>query len=248
MEEQLDPQHTERVRRMLAEVRHTEPMPDDVAARLDAVLAGLASPAAEQTEGSGRSADPAAVVPLADRRRRAGGLLLAAAAVVVAGVAVGQVMTGAGGDSESAGVADTALEAPERGTAHEGGAEDRDPGAGAVVQSQRSLADVPDLRVRPGLFARDARRVRDTAAVAVSQSTGDDTEERDAPGEEFQDQNFSRFGCEPGLWGGGRYVPVAYGRASAWLVLRAPRGDTQVVDLFVCGEDTPERSTTLRFR
>ena len=32
---------------------------------------------------------------------------------------------------------------------------------------------------------------------------------------------------------------------SGWLVYRPPRGDTQVVDLFLCGTDSPERSATL---
>ena len=39
-----DPELTpteEQVRRLLADARHTEPMPDDVAARLDGVLADL---------------------------------------------------------------------------------------------------------------------------------------------------------------------------------------------------------------
>ena len=42
MDDELTPAEAERVRRLLAEARHTEPMPDDVAARLDRVIAGLA--------------------------------------------------------------------------------------------------------------------------------------------------------------------------------------------------------------
>ena len=66
-----DPGH-DAVRRMLADARVDEPVPADVAARLDATLAAL------QEE---RSA-PAPVVPL---RRRFGRVLVAAAAVVVVG-------------------------------------------------------------------------------------------------------------------------------------------------------------------
>ena len=36
------PDEQAEVRRLLAEARHTEPMPDDVKARMDDVLAGLA--------------------------------------------------------------------------------------------------------------------------------------------------------------------------------------------------------------
>jgi hypothetical protein len=74
----------EAVRRLLSDARHTGPMPDDVAARLDRALADLAHAPEHQT-----SAD---VVPLdvegRRRRRRAAGLLVAAAAVVVGGVVV----------------------------------------------------------------------------------------------------------------------------------------------------------------
>src|SRR4051812_14456517 len=83
----------EEVRRLLAEARHTEPMPDDVVARMDQVISGLRQTSA----GSERSADyvpadpDATVVPLAaHRRRRAAGLLVAAAAIVVGGVVVAQ--------------------------------------------------------------------------------------------------------------------------------------------------------------
>ncbi|HEX5090059.1 MAG TPA: hypothetical protein VFV89_19785, partial [Nocardioides sp.] len=51
--------------------------------------------------------------------------------------------------------------------------------------------------------------------------------------------------CAPGPWGGGRYVRVAFGGESGWLVYRAPRGGTQVVDLFLCDTESPERSATL---
>src|SRR5688500_4696967 len=99
----LSPEH-DAVRRMLAEARHTEPVPPAVAARLDAVLADLS---AERRQTS----DTAPVVDLAARRRRGvgTGILVAAALVVVTGVGVGQVigrsgsMDAGGGDAASGG-------------------------------------------------------------------------------------------------------------------------------------------------
>ena len=73
--------------------RHTGPVPSDVAARLDAVLAELAAARSEQDA-------PAPVVPLptpASRRRRAlASGLVAAAAVVALGVALPQLVDGGG--------------------------------------------------------------------------------------------------------------------------------------------------------
>lgn len=73
------------VRRALAAARHSDPLPTDVASRLDATLAGLVAERRalepEAPPASGGSSG-GVVVPL--RRRRRPGLLLAAAAVVVA--------------------------------------------------------------------------------------------------------------------------------------------------------------------
>jgi hypothetical protein len=40
-------------------------------------------------------------------------------------------------------------------------------------------------------------------------------------------------------------LAATYDAAAAALVLRPPTGDTQVVDLYLCGQDTPLRSITL---
>ena len=73
----------EQVRRLLADARHDEPMPDDVADRLDRVLADL-------QDESRRTPAP---IDLAARRRRriARNVLVAAAAVVVVGVGISRV-------------------------------------------------------------------------------------------------------------------------------------------------------------
>lgn len=244
-EDELSPQEATRVRRLLADARHTDPMPAEVAARMDAVLGDLAA------EPPG-AATPTSVVPLADRRRRAGRLLLAAAAVVVAGIGVGQVVGGSqGGQDESAAMDSGEPEsagraAPDRdGPAaadQEGGATESDPGAGAVIESQRTLADVPSQRIRPDRFVGDAQRAR---TVATARDTTSVRGLRDRARDELRVPPSA--GCQPGVWGGGRYVAVHYGATPGWLVIRRPLGKTQVADLFLCGEDAAERSATLPF-
>ena len=81
------------VRRLLADARHTEPMPADVAARMDDVLADLrqgSSVTAEVPDAEPSPAPPHPVVVslAAQRRRRVAGMLVAAAAVVVGAVVV----------------------------------------------------------------------------------------------------------------------------------------------------------------
>lgn len=89
-----DPAYDE-VRGLLAEVRVTEPVPDDVAARLDHTLARLQRERAEH-EAEVRSVER---LPL---RHRAGRLLVAAAAIVVVGTGAVGIVRGVGqGDTAS---------------------------------------------------------------------------------------------------------------------------------------------------
>ncbi|QBR92907.1 hypothetical protein [Nocardioides euryhalodurans] len=230
MEDELTPAQAERVRRLLADARHTDPVPDEVAARLDRVLAGLGEESPRED----------VVLQLADRRRKGGRLLLAAAAVVVAGVGIAQVVdTGGSDEASTAGDAgaDESLTAPDRAS---GGEEREEPaagqaGPGAVAQSQRSVSGQEPQRIRPEQFVRDAQRARAGARSSYSAEVRGDAQ-------------LDALGCEPGAWGGGRYVAITYDGNGGWLVFRAPRGDTQVVDLFLCDEDDAERSATLRFR
>jgi hypothetical protein len=52
----------------------------------------------------------------------------------------------------------------------------------------------------------------------------------------------------PDVPGHGDRVAAEYQRAPAVLVYRPAEGNTQVVDLYVCGNDRPVRSTTLPAR
>src|SRR6266545_5271977 len=90
---ELTPAQEDVVRRRLAAARHREPMPDDVAERLDLVIAGLHDRPGDQPGGADVAEPPVApVVDLAARRRRrlTQGLV-AAAFVVVAGVGATQL-------------------------------------------------------------------------------------------------------------------------------------------------------------
>jgi hypothetical protein len=221
LESPLDAREDARIRALLADARHTEAMPAEVVARLDRVLAGLAT----------ERAPVAPVVDLARRRRTAAKLLVAAAAVVVAGVGIGQVLPGVGG-----GTSTTDAEAPaaasqedaQAGSGGDGGGTDRAPTPELDPSAPQAAAgDV--ARIREAHFGADVRLVRSRL--------GDD----DAKGFSAAPDS----GCLPAPVGEGTVLAVEYDGAAAALVLRPPAGDTQVVDLYLCGRTSPQRSITL---
>lgn len=239
--EQLDPRDAE-VRRLLAGARHTDPVPEDVVARLDRVLADLA-------------AEPSRVRPVTDlatRRRRVTRLLVAAAAVVAVGVGVQQVVSpqavspqggsdsasaptthdlredvaaDQGADSSGAGATASGEQAPEP-----TGSSSLDGLTAALPQS--GSADL--LRLRPHHFADDVAG-HATFGNARGARVGGRELAFDAAG----------LACRADAWGRGTFVPVRYGRIPAVLVLRRALGDTRVADLFLCGDTEPTRSVTL---
>lgn len=246
----LTPEQERRVRSLLADARHAEPMPADVAARLDRVLAELAS---------GEPVPP--VVPLAARRRRrrAATMLVAAAAVVAVGVGLGQLLpTGGESGGSASSTADRAMtsDVPDSGRDVSRSPRSRPERSGGIATNGQAasapqglhpspgsdLATLagfgPPLTVRPDHFSRDVTRARRTVAsyAASDRARGGDLDQR------------SGFSCIVGHWGRGHVVPVRYGQRHAVLVLRPVRGDTQVVDLFRCGGSEVLRSITLPAR
>lgn len=228
---------TAAVRRLLAEARHTEPMPEDVVARMDDVLAGLRetssaapAPAAEPAE----AAEPAAggtVVPLAShRRRRAAGLLVAAAVIVVGGVTVAQHLpTGGGSSTAGASAQDSSQRAPE--TA--GGSTLGDTGASQPDGVAPTAMPKPHLRsghlvVRAQQFGVDALAGRRLLKSAPHSSL----------------DTLRHAGCRLPA-DAGQVVRATYQRAPAALLYHPPSGGSQVVDLYVCGSRQPVRSATL---
>lgn len=226
----------EQVRRLLADARHTEPMPDDVAARLDGVLADLH---ADRPVRRGVT-DLAA----ARRRHRARALLVAAAAVVVAGLAVDQLRgTSSGDESDSATSGESHVDAaaggdgaPEAAEAPRG--DDERPADhldGTTPTSGAATVQGNAFRLTADEFGAGALRLQsrqlDRAHLA---------QDFDA-----QYEAYGKARCAVGEWGAGRIVVVRYDGSLGALVYRTPRGDTQVADLYLCGRDVPTRSITL---
>jgi hypothetical protein len=230
-ESESDSPEIAEVRRLLADARHDEPMPDDVASRLDDVLNDLA---AERSPAAGTPEPLPAVIPIsARRRRRAAGMLVAAAAIVVGGVVGAQNLHL---PSSSGGGASTAQE-PNAASAQEdvprantsGGAErstEKAQDHATKVAPTISPEHLP-LVVHPRQFAADALQGR--ALVG-----------------RYDAQAFTTLSGDcAALAKRARAVPVVYQHAPAALVYRRPQGSTQVVDLFVCGSRQPVRTTTL---
>jgi hypothetical protein len=221
----LTPEQEAQLRRLLAEARHTDPMPADVVARLDRVLDGLAD----------EPARAAKVVRLADRRRTATRLLVAAAAVVVLGVGGSQVVDGLGSAGMDAMTGSEEEPAADEDLVEGGNAPEATNGEGAPRDNdlQRFVA-----KVRPDSFADDATALRDLVPSSDSayQQSGSAV-----------DEELAGDVCPTGAWGTGRYVAVRYAGDPGWIVFRRPQGDTQVADLFLCGSELARRSLTLPY-
>ncbi len=233
-ERDLTPEQEARVARLLAAARADEPIPPEVAARLDRVLEGMAGEHVPRADER-----PAPVVDLAARRRRrVVTLLAAAAAVVVAGVGVGQLVNSQDdGDSGSAG---TSLNAED-----EGGAdadrfqEEAEPSEAAPPLSNdqlRALGEPP--RMTSGSFAEQVHRLQGSPGVRAYASTGP-MGGRDLAAKEMD------FSCSAADYGVGKLMAVRYNGMPAVLAYRPPAGDTQVVDLMQCGSGDLMRSTTI---
>jgi hypothetical protein len=221
--DELTPEQEE-VRRLLAEARHVDPMPDDVVDRLDRVLAGLAA-----ESGDDRVAAPAAsVVSLASRRRhRAKTALVAAAAVVAVGIGLGQVIgdgVGGGGSADST----AASSAQERESSAD---------LDARADSEYLVVTEP-LPVRPEHFSSDVRRIRGGLRSLVTDQTSKSPPAlSSSPSEDYA--------CAAASSGPGALVPVRYGSRRGVLLFEPVRGDSQVVELFACGNAEALRSVTL---
>lgn len=222
----LTPDQESQLRRLLAEARHTDPMPADVVARLDRVLDGLAD----------EPARAAKVVRLADRRRTATRMLVAAAAVVVLGVGGSQLVDGLGSAGMDAMTGSEPESAADEDQVEGGNAPEATDGDGAPTANDRRrfLA-----KVRPQAFADDTAALRNDAD-SYDYNLGDGM--RGEVAAELAGEI-----CPTGEWGAGRYVAVRYAGDPGWIVFRRPQGDTQVADLFLCGSELARRSLTLPY-
>ncbi len=231
----------EQVRRLLAEARHDEPMPADVAGRLDGVLADLRAE---------RPVRPVvADLAAARRRRRAGALLVAAAAVVVAGVGLDQLRGGGQADSTAGGSASVAEDAPpspprtsaEAGSDANGTNDTNDSVDGGGAAALVPLPSGHLVRLDEDRFARQVDRIRQR--LVLSRSAGELDSQSATAGQRYELDTRPR--CSVADVGAGQLVPVRYAGTPGVLVYRKVTGDSQVVDLFLCGRDGPGRSVTL---
>ncbi|GAA3548854.1 hypothetical protein [Nocardioides daeguensis] len=256
--EPLTPAREEAIRRALADAGGPVPMPGDVAARIDDVIADLA---AERTSGTRplggvHASHPEAVVVPLDaaarrRRRRVRMLLGAAAAVAVVSVGVGMVsdhqsqddMTAAHDAAhdesarDSAGVAGTAGALDEAAkTAPEAAAPTRDDAAGAPsVEAQRVPTDQPVREVRAAHLREDL--------VALQRADLPHPREVDYSGATLTSP--AGFMCDPADFGPGYLVGVQYDGKPAVVAFRLPVGSTQVAEVLACGTGDVIHSTTL---
>lgn len=225
-EPELTPQQSEAVRRLLAGARHDEPMPPEVAARLDGVLADLRA-----EDGSTQAAPPAEdnVTPMR-RRSKLPQMLLAAAAVVAVGFGVTQMLP-TGEDSESGGdssiSADQAPEAESR--------QDQDPTKGAQPPGDASH----EAQLDKNLATARAHGLIDRVPIPGLSSSPHTGADRVA--------HFAECGPES-LNPGQRRTAASYDGDPAVVVFRAERDRKQqplrIADVYLCTSYDPRTPMT----
>lgn len=220
MPDDLESPEIEEVRRLLTQLRYAEPMPADVAARLDDAIAGLARAADDHDD---QDHDRAPVVSLASRRRRrVAGWLVAAAAVAAAFVVIPHIRL----DSSSSSAATSGGSNADMSAA---GKNPHRPEARATGQGQAKLQLTGGrVVVRPQHFRADVRRA-DRPDLFLDHASP-------------ESQGSSTCGV---VGSAVLVVPAEYQGAPAALAYRHASGGSQVVDLYLCGEEQPVRSTTL---
>ncbi|MFT3873642.1 MAG: hypothetical protein QM714_13535 [Nocardioides sp.] len=246
-EDELSPETEEQVRRLLASARHTDPMPETVAARMDEVLRGLSDERREDSLTAPEAAEtvkhspPVSLDAVRRRHHRRFALLAGAATLVVGGVVTpmllhlgevtGESSTAAdratGGSVDSDSGLESAPDKPERTDKARGVSPARsspsDSLAAATLRSEHFRRDVAALTKAPKAYL--AERDQTTTDGAAHRAIA---------------------GCpdNPDL-GRGRALRVTYDDEPGMLVYRRPTGTGQRVDLFLCGSSSPTRSVTL---
>lgn len=243
MNERDDTQDQEQVSRLLAAAAgpsSDEPrMPDDVAQRLDDVLAGLVS------ERASRPGDEVAgVTELGPRRRkRWPQLLVAAAAVSVLGIGLGNVMGGGGHNEQADSSAGRAVQSEERPEAEDEaapaptseGSIDR---SGEPADADKPVAGSLDTRrlqrLRSGSLAVDVQQIEDfDLAVPVGGTR----------------RELAKACAVPETRAGDEWLRVRLDGEEAVLVLREPVEGRRTADVFTCGDaGSPAASTTVDAR
>ena len=219
------PDATDRaVRRLLAEARVTDPVPEEVAARLDAALETL-RPADESP-----THEPVApVIALDSRRRRVlPGLLAAAAAVVAVGVVAPQVLPRMGSSDENSSAStayDAAADQERDAPAPEAGAEDQSQRSKETAPLSSAMTDaMPLVRVRPRHLQADLETLRDLATTTAAAATPTT--------------------C-PAVGDATDALLTSYAGDPAYVVLAPPTEDGQQAEVFSCADGASLASATL---
>ncbi|MFW6773148.1 hypothetical protein ACOACO_02600 [Nocardioides sp. CPCC 205120] len=258
----LDPATEARVRGLLRAAAERSPMPADVAARLDDVLAGLAA----ERAGAAPAATPAqnALPPRPDaspahrpapelvdlaaarrRRRVARGLLVAAAAVVVVGVG-GTVVPRLGGSESDSESSEVAGEAPQGSSAEE--QEDAGPASpGYDAPGAAPEADVQDRAVTAAaaLTPYAGQVLAGPDGVVLSAGPDLDAQVADLLSSVAAAPAPAAGDCgEPGPGAVG--VLTTYAGTPARVDVTLPEGDAGTVDVVVRACGTGDRLDALR--
>jgi hypothetical protein len=233
-ERELTPEQEAEVGRLLADARATEPMPADVAARLDRVLVGLG----EERAWSGRPPPGGAVAELAARRRRrVNSLLVAAAAVVAVGIGVGQLVgdrdaADSGTSAESGGDGGD-LAVTEESPPDEAGAQTQDAAPEADGPTSSPPANATVGRVAESRFVADVNQLRRALPDLAVQGEFVTLNRKQLPSDlSVRERSFT---CSAASWGPGALVPILYDGKPAVLAFREATGDSQVVEVLQCG-------------
>ncbi|MET3961949.1 hypothetical protein ABIE44_001883 [Marmoricola sp. OAE513] len=253
------------LRGLLADARADEPLPPDVAARLDATLAGLvAARVAEEVEAVNT------VVPLR-RKPLAPRLLGAAAAIVlVGGIGVGlsQISTNGGdADSKSATASDAGASREEAPGAASDGVPETAAGSGgnpAAPQELNQFTSTPARFTAAGFdeqaaaYARTTTRLYDLShgyADPPPTSAGKDGAKNDARATQKQRQDgitslladvAANASCAgPEVDDESVVVRILFDKSPATLVLRPQTKGGQVVEAWSCDGATRLASTTV---
>jgi hypothetical protein len=254
----LTPAQDAAVRRALAEAGGPEPMPEEVVARLDAVITSLAADRPATPEIS--HPEDHRILPLdpfARHRRVRARYLLAAAAVVVAGAVGAGIVTDRGGSDDAMTAADQMSDDdPARSDAGGDSGLAESPASGddkAVVPSTAGQEAAPSqpssLPVEPRRIVTDEplREVRADSLredlVALQHITLPHPAAAEYDGATLTAPK--DFMCEPADFGLGYLVGVEYDGKPAVVAFRDTVGQTQEAEVLACGTGDVLHSTTL---
>ncbi len=252
----LSPAQEAAVRRALAQAGGPEPLPHEVAERLDTVLEELAAdrsvrPGAlpeDHPEASGVARLDAA----ARRRRTRVRILLGAAAAAAVVIVGGGIVNDRSGHDDASTADQLSAGDPARDT-HS--ADDDAAGGSASSEDAAPMqeqADAPESPAGDGAVSRTttdqplrevhASRLRDNL-VALQKASLPDPADADYSGSSLTAP--SDFMCERVGFGNGYLVGVLYDGKPAVVAFRAPVGSTQEADVLACGTGDVLHSTTL---